>query len=168
MTSQYLSGLRVFLVGLGNSPPEVAGGITHHGKAPAGIDEPGGVRIEPTRDRIDDGHLAQRVYDVEHHDADDQEVDQQRAGTARRQGAARADVEARTYRTTDGDHVQVPRLHGAVELNDAVAVVARLEAVEAQAQAGHQGLLGDGMGGSLVLMGRRGRAMGTCTVGLAL
>lgn len=134
---------------------------TYHGKAPAGVDKASRVRVEATRDGIHDGHLAQRVDHVEHHDADDDEVDEQAAGPAVGEGAARADEEAGADGAADGDHVQVAALHAAVHLDDAAAVVARLEAVEADAQARHEGLLADGVGDRLVLAEPvRGRRQG--------
>lgn len=49
-------------------------------------------------------------------------------------------------------------LHAALELDDAAAIVARLEAVERQAEAGHEGFFGDGISDGLVLS----EAVGGC------
>jgi len=90
--------------------------VPAHGEAPAGIDEASRVGVEASGDGIHDGEFAQCVDDVEHHDADDQEVDQKCAGalqTSERntrtgreglsytlgQGTARADEEASTDRS---------------------------------------------------------------------
>lgn len=49
------------------------------------------------------------------------------------------------------------RLHGPVELDDAMAVCTGLETVKSQAQASHQGLAGDFFGNILAM--RRGRGL---------
>lgn len=111
--------------------------IAHHGETPTRINKPRGVSIETTRDRIHHGHLAQRVDNIEHHDTNDHEVDQKGGRTAGGQGTARADEETSTNGASDGNHVQMAPLHGPVELDDAVAVGAGLEAVGVKAQTDH-------------------------------
>lgn len=133
--------------------------------------------------------LAQQgtLTDVEHHDANDEEIDEQstralstrsarripgtrtmakrydqgprgRKTYTRAQSRARTDEETGADGTTDGDHVEMARLHGTLELDETPAIVGLLEGLGVEAIAGHEALLamsarrllGDDLAGSLI------------------
>jgi hypothetical protein len=52
------------------------------------------------------------------------------------ESTTRTDEETSTDGTTDGNHVKMARLHGAVELNQAVTVVLLLEGVQVDSHPG--------------------------------
>lgn len=53
--------------------------VPTHGKTPRRVDEASRVSVEATGDRVHDGEFTKGVDDVEHHDTDDEEVDEERS-----------------------------------------------------------------------------------------
>ena len=143
--------------------------VPAHGETPGRIDEASRVGIETTGNREHDSELTKGVHDVEHHDADDHEIDKQRGRTAVVQRLAGTDEETGTDGAADGNHVQVARLERALDLGAIGRVVpARLERVEVETVARHEVLprefLSDAGAG---LVGGRGRGhIGLPTMGL--
>ena len=130
--------------------------VPAHGETPRRIDEASRVRVEATRDRVHDGEFAESIDRVEHHDSDDEEVNEERAGTTVRERLAGADEETSTDRTTNRDHVHVARRHGAVERVDgAPAHVALLERPKVEAIPRHEILLVARL--DIIVDGREGR-----------
>ncbi len=123
--------------------------VPSHGESPRRVDEAGRVGIETARDGIHHSELTEGVDGAEHHDANDQEVDEEGGRTALGERTARADEEAGANGATNGDHVQVAGPHAALELDDAGAIVALLEGLQA----------GDHCGSSEVLVPREGSGM---------
>jgi len=109
--------------------------VPAHGKTPRRINKARRVCVEAARDRKHDREFSESVNRVEHHDTDNDKVNEQGAGTARGQGLSRADEETSANGATNGNHLQVTRLHGAVERirNVALLVVAPLERLEVEA-----------------------------------
>lgn len=84
------------------------------------------------------------------------------------EGTTRTDEETSTNGTTDGDHVQMARLHGALELNDTEAILARLEGLEVETIAGPEALAAVGidmLAGSNMSLALIGRAVAALLVG---
>ena len=133
--------------------------VPAHGKTPRGVDEASRVRVETTRDRIHDSELTKGVHDVEHHDTDDEEIDEQGGRATVGKGLAGTDEETSTDRTTDGDHVQMASLHGSLELLDVDVGLTPLEGAEVETIAGHEVLLvairGNDGAGTMVEGGER-------------
>lgn len=86
----------------------------------------------------------------------------------RRKRAAGTDEEASTDRTSNGNHVEVARLHGPVELDDAETIVSNLERVEIEAIASHEVLVADVDRGALgsILVSIAGEDLGDLDSGL--
>lgn len=61
--------------------------------------------------------------DVEDHDTSDGETDKDGTWTTLGESTARADEETSTDRTSNGDHMEMALLHGAIEFDDASTVV---------------------------------------------
>lgn len=95
-----------------------------------------------------------RLTDVEHHDADNQEVNQERARSAFGESTAGTDEETGSNRASDGNHVKMPGLHGAIQLDEAFAIVSLLERLEIQTVAGEPVIRADGAILMAVLLGR--------------
>lgn len=57
------------------------------------------------------------------------------------ESTTRTDEETSSDTTTNCDHVQVAGLHGAIELDEAMAVVLALEGLGVETVAGHEGLV---------------------------
>jgi hypothetical protein len=74
------------------------------------------IRVETARDRVHHGEFAESIDDVENHDTHDGKANEQRRWTTFSQCASGADKEASSNGTTNGDHVEMARLHGAVQL----------------------------------------------------
>jgi hypothetical protein len=110
--------------------------VPAHGETPGRIDETGRVGVETTRDRVHNGELTKSEDSVEHHDTNDQEVHEERTGSTLAQSTTGTDEETSTDGTTDGNHVKMASLHGAIQLDHTLAVVLHLEGVHAQAGAG--------------------------------
>src|ERR1700761_3179294 len=76
------------------------------------------VGVETSRDGIHDSELTKSVDDIEDHDTGDKEADQQRSRTTSGQSTSRTDEKTSANGTSNGNHVEVTRLHGAVQLVD--------------------------------------------------
>lgn len=50
--------------------------VPTHGKTPGRIDEADRVRVETTRNRVKNSKFTESVDDVEHHDTNDQEINE--------------------------------------------------------------------------------------------
>ncbi|KAH9811192.1 hypothetical protein Tdes44962_MAKER10402 [Teratosphaeria destructans] len=111
-----------------------------HGEAPGGIQEAGRVGGEGAGDGEQDGHLAQGVDGAVHHDADEDEGDEEGGGPALGQGAAAADEQAGADAAADGDHLQVT----ALEVGELAVASAALDVEDAAV--GADGALGGGVG----------------------
>ena len=79
------------------------------------------------------GFRNDKLTDVENHDSDDEEVQSERGRAAIREGLSRADEETSTDGTTDSNHVQVARLHGPLQLDQAGAIKSLLEGLSIEA-----------------------------------
>lgn len=135
--------------------------VPAHGETPGRIDETSRVCVERTRDGIHDGEFTESIHDVEHHDTDDEEINEERTralqfsialakpntlesarnGAVKRtytsaESTTRTDEETSTNGTTNGNHVQMASLHGTLKLHHAFAIVLLLEGVGIETVAG--------------------------------
>ena len=101
----------------------VAHVIPAHSKTPGRIDEASRVCVETTRDGIHDSEFTKGVHDVKDHDTSDSEADEDRGRATLGHGTTRTDEETSTDGTTDGNHVKMALLHGAIELDTTSAIV---------------------------------------------
>lgn len=137
--------------------------IPTHSESPSRVNEASGVGIKTTRDRIQDSKFSKSIdcnitvslgrgssfayrkhTDVEHHYTDYNEINQERGRSTSTQCAAGADKESCANGATDGNHVQMPWLHGAFKLSDACAIIPLLEGLEVESSSGVEVLLSHG------------------------
>jgi hypothetical protein len=65
-----------FKMGVGRFNTYLEDVVPTHGKTPGRIDEADRVRVEATRNRVQNSKFTESVDDVEHHDTNDQEVNE--------------------------------------------------------------------------------------------
>lgn len=93
-----------------------------YSKAPGRVNEAGHIDVEATRDRVHNSKLSKSEDDVEHHDTDDEVVDDQTGRATGSKSITSTDEETSTNGAANGNHVQVAALHGLVQLVVAVEI----------------------------------------------
>lgn len=81
--------------------------VPAHSKTPSRVNEASRIGGERTSDGIEDGKLTESVHDAVKHSTDKSEGNKEGRGTTGAEGTAGTNEETSSYRTANGNHLQV-------------------------------------------------------------